>query len=580
MRETVNYILEANLGLVLFILTYKLLLSNETNFRFSRIFLLFAITLSLILPFFSITNSSDQYIGEVSTLPANWFPEIIISAGENTAPMVTTNTAYDIWRLIFWMYTIGIVVAATLLAFQIVRIISLLKKPNYKYNGFYIVESEKDIPSFSFFNRIFIGNKNRLSENDKKQIIAHEAVHAHQLHSFDILFITALQILFWFNPIIIFYKKAFVHLHEFEADSRAVDNSHVDNYCSLLARLALESAHFPIASHFNQSLTLKRITMIRTIKRNIRPWKFPMLAGIVVASFYLVSCHDQISNEIQNSTITQTGDYPVIVKKDMDAYLRENKEAKLTYMEGLPSEIDQLTTKLAGQKYVVKAYDISSGGLQKKGVLLQEVTQFADRLATDKNVFVIVEQQPEYIGGYNALKEFMQQNMKYPDDALKAGKSGTVYVSIIINADGTTSETSIVKGVYPSLDSEALRVVSMLPKWKPGMQNGQAVACRFILPVKWEANLNANPIPASEITPVQSRMNISSSKITEAGKTIIEGTVTTAEGKSLVGANILIKGMSKGTTTDEKGYFKIEVPSEKGELAISFIGYEFKTISF
>src|SRR5690606_33953339 len=109
-----------------------------------------------------------------------------------------------------------------------------------------------------------------------------------------------------FNPFINTYKKIFIQLHEFEADARAVKNSDVNKYCSLLARVALQSADFKLANHFNNSLTVKRIEMMRRIKKNIRHWKVVAIASALPLVFFFVACQDQVTNEVteiaKNST--------------------------------------------------------------------------------------------------------------------------------------------------------------------------------------------------------------------------------------------------------------------------------------
>jgi TonB family protein len=450
----------------------------------------------------------------------------------------------------------------------------------YQTNKFKVVETDEDVPTFSFFHFISIGNAKNLSEAEKQQIINHESVHSRQLHSIDILLTTFLQIVFWFNPLIVLYKKIFVQLHEFEADARAVENSDVDKYCSLLARVALQSVHFPIASHFNQSLTLKRINMIRTMKKNIRPWKFAALVTIASISFFIIACQDQIADDLKKSTISQTTDYPPVVKADMESYMKDHRDAKLTYMEGVPEEIDRLSKSLQGQNFVVNTYDISSGGIVKKGLLLSNVTQFAEQLQTDDKIFMVVEQQPEYIGGYDALRDFIKTNMKYPEDAKNAGKDGTVYVTMVINVDGSVTDTKVLRGVYPSLDAESARVISIMPKWKPGMQNGKAVRVRFNLPVRWDLSAKSDVSPPSEVSQTLSKMNISTSISERGGKSFIQGKIFGDDGKPLSRVTVLIKGSTRGTNTDEQGNFTLELGNGNGEIVFSYIGYKSETKTY
>ncbi|MCB0697790.1 MAG: energy transducer TonB [Chitinophagaceae bacterium] len=98
-------------------------------------------------------------------------------------------------------------------------------------------------------------------------------------------------------------------------------------------------------------------------------------------------------------------------------------------------------------------------------------------------VFVYVEQMPE--PGYD-LYQFLTDNLVYPEDALKAKIEGRVNVKFIVTTTGDVTGAEVLKPVHPSLDKEALRVVSSMPKWKPGKQNGKTVNVYFTLPISFK----------------------------------------------------------------------------------------------
>jgi protein TonB len=85
-----------------------------------------------------------------------------------------------------------------------------------------------------------------------------------------------------------------------------------------------------------------------------------------------------------------------------------------------------------------------------------------------------------------ALRQYMARAVKYPDDAVKKGIQGKVYVTFVVSKDGTVADAKIARGVDPSLDTEALRVVNNLPKWKPGKQKGQAVNVSYTVPINFK----------------------------------------------------------------------------------------------
>ena len=102
---------------------------------------------------------------------------------------------------------------------------------------------------------------------------------------------------------------------------------------------------------------------------------------------------------------------------------------------------------------------------------------------SNQNVYDQVEQMPEFPGGMPAMIEFLQTNMKYPEDAIKQKVGGRVMVMFVVETDGSLSNVRVAKKVFPSLDAEAVRVVKNMPKWKPGKEKGRAVRVNFTLPV-------------------------------------------------------------------------------------------------
>ena len=102
---------------------------------------------------------------------------------------------------------------------------------------------------------------------------------------------------------------------------------------------------------------------------------------------------------------------------------------------------------------------------------------------TNQKVFDTVEQMPEYPGGMQAMIEFLQTNMKYPEDAAKQKVEGRVMVQFVVETDGSVSDVHVAKQVFPSLDAEAVRVVQAMPKWTPGKEKGKVVRVKYNLPI-------------------------------------------------------------------------------------------------
>lgn len=101
----------------------------------------------------------------------------------------------------------------------------------------------------------------------------------------------------------------------------------------------------------------------------------------------------------------------------------------------------------------------------------------------EEEIFVAVQQMPEFPGGQAALMKWLSNNIRYPQIALDNGISGRVIVKFVVEKDGSVGGVTLVKGVDKDLDREAMRVAKAMPKWQPGKNNGQAVRCYYTLPV-------------------------------------------------------------------------------------------------
>lgn len=114
----------------------------------------------------------------------------------------------------------------------------------------------------------------------------------------------------------------------------------------------------------------------------------------------------------------------------------------------------------------------------------KEITQQAQE--KEEEVFIVVEQMPEFPGGMAECMKYIARNIKYPTLAQEAKIEGRVIVRFIVGKDGYTSNFEILHGVCPALDAEAIRVLAQMPRWKPGMQRGVAVPVKYTVPVTFK----------------------------------------------------------------------------------------------
>ncbi|WP_297250201.1 energy transducer TonB [uncultured Prevotella sp.] len=152
-----------------------------------------------------------------------------------------------------------------------------------------------------------------------------------------------------------------------------------------------------------------------------------------------------------------------------------------------PEEEMKTQDELKETKTAIGAFDVK-GNDESGGTVLKAVEEIATpeppkQEAEQNKVFDVVEQQPQFPGGMGALNQWLGSNIKYPAMAAENGIEGRVIVQFVVERDGSVSGVHVVRGVDPSLDKEATRVVAQMPKWIPGKQNGSAVRVKYTVPV-------------------------------------------------------------------------------------------------
>ena len=137
----------------------------------------------------------------------------------------------------------------------------------------------------------------------------------------------------------------------------------------------------------------------------------------------------------------------------------------------------------------------------KKVVAVVDVPKTKKEVIQEEDIFQVVEEMPEFPGGMGEAMKFIGKNIKYPVVAQQAKIEGRVIVQFVVERDGSVSSVEIMRGVSPDLDAEAIRVVSMMPKWNPGKQRGRAVAVKYTMPIIFRLQ---SPKPEKEeATPIQ-----------------------------------------------------------------------------
>lgn len=421
------YLLQVNVGLILFYALYKLVCTRDTFFRSRRFILIVSLVLPFILPFIDVREwleSRDRVIMLTHFDYSAVLPEIVVGS----EAVETGNRVFVLSEWIGYLYLAGVVVLLVRLAVQAFSLYRLIvRMPEKEINGVRIKCLNDPSGPFSFFGWIFM-NPAAVKEDEISEILTHEMAHVKQHHSVDVLLAEMVSICCWMNPFAWLLKREVRLNLEFLADRKVMEAGFATkSYQYHLLGLAYNHK-YGLSNNFNFSHLKQRIIMMNKKKSNATGhikyalFVLPAFALLVAGN---ISCS-------QDASQTEDAKEEVVAPVSPEA-----KEAP------------------------------------------------ADSTAKEE-VFMVAEQMPEFPGGMKELLKFLQDNLKYPENAMKNNVQGRVIVQFVVEKDGTLTEFKVARSVDPDLDAEALRVLQTMPKWKPGMQRGKIVRVKFTVPVSFK----------------------------------------------------------------------------------------------
>src|SRR5690606_18454031 len=340
-----NYAVEANLCLLAFYLLFRLFLYHENSATFNRMFLLGALLLSVIVPLLHL-GRLDEIPAVGNAIPAYLLPELAVGDDTSAQSEEVAQTTLGAWDVIAIIY-LGVCTLLFLrLLYRYVRLWAVIRnaRPLAEADGMKILEVDEPSMTFSVFNYIVLGDPSALGDRESNLIIRHESVHVRKGHTWDILIAELHCIVFWFNPAAWAIKRQLGDVHEYEADQHVVQGEDVQEYCSLLARIALQSQGFALATHFGQSSTLKRIHRSKSAKNKISGWKIAVLVPAIAGVLGFVACQDQVMDDLnpvaQNSSVAL--DVPLQVQDRYDQLRQEKPDSRYVIMEIQPGHTSKL----------------------------------------------------------------------------------------------------------------------------------------------------------------------------------------------------------------------------------------------
>lgn len=413
------YIARSSLYLSLFYAFYLLVMRRTTFFRLNRALLLSGAYLCLLLPFVRLRTMTM----------AGAAADLTMVAAE-TAPEGSATTVSFPWQeMLLLFYVAGALLTGVLYGISAWKMGRLIRKGKAEQRaGCRLVVLEEDIPSFSWSRTVVMGRKD-LQENPA--ILTHERMHVQCRHSWDLLILLPIQLLFWWNPLVWITREELRLLHEYEADEGVLQKGiDATQYQLLLVRKAVGEQRFSLSSGFQHANLKNRISMM--LKPTSSRWmRWSYLALIPVLGVLMYACNAPKNNQ-----------------------------------EAVP--------ELPEQEVPVADTD--------------NTVTLPEPLADVPPVpFAQIEVKPTFQGGdANTFSQWVNEHLKYPKQAIQDKVQGRITLRFTVGADGVLRDAKVLRGVREDLDTEALRVISASPKWEPGKQDGKAVPVTFVFPVIYQ----------------------------------------------------------------------------------------------
>lgn len=379
----VSYLIKSIVCSGLLLAVYHFLLEREKMLRFNRFFLLGAMVFSLLAPLATIEIPSAP-ANEV--LPAS--PVVSNVAGiasvDNSIPIkVTARESYPDY--LPWL-AYGLIAAALLLrmGFQVIAIVRPRQRRTIPFQTAKLVLMPGNTPVYSFFHFIFIPQKAFDEQAIPKEILTHELAHARQMHSLDILFTELLIALWWFNPLLLLYRRAIRLNHEYLADAAVLAGpTGVKEYQLMLLDSLLAQRTTILASSFNYPVTKKRLAMMTTninlriqfVKKALVALLLPGLAFVLAEKTYSQK-NPQKTIPSNNATKAKTPSADGVSKEELDTFyaVMEKHTRYVTDKKGRRGPVTEMDTKILKEEFAIysRMSEEQQLAVRKAGISLSE----------------------------------------------------------------------------------------------------------------------------------------------------------------------------------------------------------------
>jgi len=426
------YFFKTILLLGIFYALYALLLKGEKTYRWNRIYLIITSFLAIVLPLISLP---ETFILRALQLNIHFVHALQKLVNYSQA---LQQKEFDFAKIILGIYTVGLLwgLLRMALGFVIIyRVKEHAKKETSAEGNVYYSQSIES--PFSFFKSIFIPENCRKKEI-LPAIIRHELAHGQLRHSRDKIYFSVLQAICWMNPFVYFYHKEIELVHEFEADAFTTEQIANEDYIHNLLQVVSYAQTPTLLVHpfFNHSIKTRIAMLYKTTKNAF----------------------------VQKTTVVITGIIISLTLLCMQSVAQTNSKS-INEMKKNPND--------------TVAVEMPNGNLDTR------VAKHDGDI-----IYKYVESMPEFKGGETALMKYLSDHIQYPISAGNNNIQGRVILSFTVKSDGEIADIIVVRtpDKGEELAKEAIRVVSKMPKWKPGQQNGKSVNVNFTLPITFKLN--------------------------------------------------------------------------------------------
>ena len=567
-----TYELKVAVLIAVFYIFWRLLVANETWHRLNRIVLLLIAASSFVLPLCVITIHQTVLVEGGGWMVEEDYPEAGISPSTFILPSssdVPRSERPFNWQILLTLiYIIGVIAVLSKMLLSLWRLhrIAAESEIHSLADGRRIAVSEKAKSPFSWWKTVFLNHQD--FEEGSSALLIHELGHLRLHHSADVLLVELLTALQWFNPAMWMLRADLRTIHEYEADQQVLSHGFNDiQYLQLLIRKAAGQSGYSLANGISNSTLKNRVTMIMKTKSNRNSmWKLLALVPIIGVTLALnaetvtdvVYKNDEPQKQVsvkkgkKNATVKTGGNQTMkVVEQDkivtaetvekqenepnaavLILNTKQEGEEPLLIVDGKIATIDQVralpresVARVATmrEKTAIKSY----GEKAKYGALIITTVKHQEEIDNEQlsqpDVFDKVDEAPQFPGGFSGLMLYLSNNIRYPEDAKEAGAQGRVVVSFIVEKDGSISNAKVTKPTYSCFDDEALRVVSAMPKWMPGKQNGEAVRVKYSLPVTFRHDSQEAPKPEGTVMSMPVVSPSERAEIDENGRITING---------------------------------------------------------